>query len=294
MKNVCIKRRILSLLLSLFVVIGLAFGFSGIKKVKAVEDISYLEDFYKLTYHDGDLKLLFSADVLDYTNISKSDITTLQDQVKDTFKKVIKEVVQENYNYSTVSKRSVRKGHIVSLADAPYDQININLLIGILVGELKDVPTIEENFLYGEVYDKMIAYYIDNYLNKFMTANPTADEETALNEIKSSLLDAVQAKINVVYAMAGRPAPDATDKVQAIIDEVADTRGLGEKVTVELTDVTSMMDIITDAETITDVINELEVKDDVQEVITNASTEDIVEFLTTIDVETIVDVVNNT
>ena len=95
MKNVFNKRRILSLLLSLFVLIGLAFGFSATsKKVKAIEDISYLEDFYRLTYSDGDLKLLFSADVLDYTNISKSDITTLQNQVKDTFKKVIKETVQ--------------------------------------------------------------------------------------------------------------------------------------------------------------------------------------------------------
>ena len=75
MKNVFTKRRILSLLLSLFVLIGLAFGFSGSKKVKAIENVSYLEDFYQLTYNDGDLKLLFSADVLDYTNISKSSLT---------------------------------------------------------------------------------------------------------------------------------------------------------------------------------------------------------------------------
>ena len=55
-----------------------------------------------------------------------------------------------------------------------------------------------------------------------------------------------------------------------------------------------MMTIIEDSSVIVDVITELDVDADVQNVISNANAEDIVGFLTTVDVETIVDVVTNT
>ena len=103
MKNVFNKRRILTLILSLFILLGLAFGFSGNNKVKATSDVNYIEDFYKLSYTDGKLELLFSADIFDYDDINKSDLTTLKDRLIDTFKEVIKDSVKENYNYTNVS-----------------------------------------------------------------------------------------------------------------------------------------------------------------------------------------------
>ena len=298
MKNVFNKRRILTLLLSLFIMLGLAFALSGNNKVNATNDVSYLEDFYKLTYKDGNLELMFSADVLDYEHITKSDITTLKDRLIETFKEVIKDSVKENYNYTNVSRRGKTNGGFVKLgllfAPTPYDEIDISTLTNIvklqLIGKLENI----DNFLNGTMYDTMVNYYIDNYVTKFLNDHPTANANDALDEIEAQLYAATQFSINTTYDLLGIPAPDSYAKVKGLVDEVRATKAADEKIEVTLSDVTDMMTIIDDSSTIIDVITELDVDADVQTVINNANAEDIVDFLTTVDVETIVDVVTNT
>ena len=297
MKNVFNKRRILTLILSLFILLGLAFGLSGNNKVKATDDVSYLGDFYQLTYTDGKLKLLFSPDIFDYEQVSESDITSLRDHLIDTFKEVIKDSVKENYNYTDVSRRSKNSSQFTRLgfrlALTPYDEIDISTLTNIVQLQLTNVENID-NFLNGTMYDTMVNYYIDNYVTKFLNDHPTANADEALDEINDQLYAATQFSIDATYSLLGVPAPDSAAKVQSLVDAVRATKAASEKIEVTLSDVTDMMTIIEDSSVIIDVITELEVDADVQNVISNANAEDIVDFLTTVDVETIVDVVTNT
>ena len=298
MKNVFNKRRILTLILSLFILLGLAFGFSGNNKVKATNDVNYIEDFYKLSYTDGKLELLFSADIFDYDDINKSDLTTLKDRLIDTFKEVIKDSVKENYNYTNVSNKTKVSGKFTRLsfrlALTPYDEIDISTLTNIVKLQLTGNVENIDNFLNGTMYDTMVNYYVDNYVTKFLNDHPTANASDALDEIEDQLYAATQFAINTTYANLGVTAPDSAAKVASLIDTVRDAKAASEKIEVTLSDVTDMMTIIEDSSVIVDVITELDVDADVQNVISNANAEDIVGFLTTVDVETIVDVVTNT
>ena len=298
MKNVLNKRRILTLVLSLFIMLGLAFALSGSNKVEATNDVSYTEDFYKLSYTNGKLELLFSADVFDYDDINKSALTTLKDRLIDTFKEVIKDSVKENYNYTNVGRRGKTTEKFTRLgllfAPTPYDEINISTLTNVvkaqLIGNVENI----DNFLNGTMYDTMVNYYVDNYVTKFLNEHPTANANDALDEIEFQLYDAIQYSIDTTYANLGVAAPDSAAKVASLIDVVRATKAADEKIEVTLSDVTDMMTIIEDSSTIVDVITELDVDADVQNVINTATAEDIVDFLTTVDVETIVDVVTNT
>ena len=298
MKNVLNKRRILTLILSLFIMLGLAFALSGSNKVEATNDVSYTESFYKLSYTNGKLELLFSADIFEYDNINKSDLTTLKDRLIDTFKEVIKDSVKDNYNYTNVGRRGKTTEKFTRLgllfAPTPYDEINISTLTNVvkaqLIGNVENI----DNFLNGTMYDTMVNYYVDNYVTKFLNDHATANANDALDEIEFQLYDAIQYSIDTTYANLGVAAPDSAAKVAALIDVVRATKAADEKIEVTLSDVTDMMTIIEDSNTIVNVITELDVDADVQNVINNATAEDIVDFLTTVDVETIVDVVTNT
>ncbi|MBP5408203.1 MAG: hypothetical protein J6Y42_03605, partial [Bacilli bacterium] len=226
MKNVFNKRRILTLILSLFILLGLAFGLSGNNKVKATDDVSYLGDFYQLTYTDGKLKLLFSPDIFDYEQVSESDITSLRDHLIDTFKEVIKDSVKENYNYTDVSRKSKNNSQFTRLgfrlALTPYDEIDISTLTNIVQLQLTNVENID-NFLNGTMYDTMVNYYIDNYVTKFLNEHPTANADEALDEINDQLYAATQFSIDATYSLLGVPAPDSAAKVQSLIDAVRAT-----------------------------------------------------------------------
>ena len=297
MKNVFNGKRILTLILSLFIMLGLAFGFSLNNKVEANTEVNYVEDFYHLTYKDGKLELLFNADIFD-NDISKGDITTLRDRLTDLFKEIVKDSVKENYEYANVSRKSKTTSQFTKLGFritlSPYDEIDISTLTNIVILQLTGNVENIDSFLNGTMYDTMVNYYIDNYVTKFLNDHATANANDALDEIRDQLYTATQFAIDTTYANLGVPAPDSLAKVNALVDTVRATKAADEKIEVTLSDVTDMMTIIEDSSVIVDVITELEVDADVQNVINNANAEDIVDFLTTVDVETIVDVVTNT
>ena len=298
MKNVFNKRRILTLILSLFILLGLAFGFSSNNKVEASVNISYLEDFYQLTFVDNKLELLFSPDIFEYEQLTEDDITTLRDRFVDTLKEAIKDSVKDNYNYTDVSRKTKNTGGFKKLAFrltlTPYDEIDISTLTNVVKLQLMNNVENIDNFLNGTMYDTMVNYYIDNYVDKFVSEHDGTNANDALDEINDQLYAATQFAIDTTYANLGVPAPDSAAKVQSLIDAVKATKAVDEKIEVTLSDVTDMMTIIEDSNTIINVITELDVDDDVQTVINTATAEDIVDFLTTVDVETIVDVVTNT
>ena len=300
MSKVFNHKRILSLLLALLVMFSFIFAFSNSSKIKAGTEYTYLKDYYTLTYKDNKLTLLFSPEVRDYESVSKSDIADLKDQISDILYSLVKDNLKENYKYNTATKFAndglFRMGYnLRRLYDDQYNEVDVSLMNGILCSELRSVEAIQENFLNGTVYDTMISYYLDNYVTTYIASHPTAEHETILDIVEEQMLAAVQAQVNAVYnATYGVAGPDVSARVAELVATVRDAKDNGENIEITLSDVTDMMSIIDDSDTIVEVINTVDVSDHIQDVISNSTPEEITDFLTTVDVPTLVQVVEET
>ena len=89
------------------------------------------------------------------------------------------------------------------------------------------------------------------------------------------------------------PLVDVASKVENIVTQVQENKQNDTQINVSLGDVKDIINIVNDKQVIVDVINEIQVKDEISDIIVNSTPEEAVDFITNVEMDTIIEVYKN-
>lgn len=298
--------RTTKLVMAMILITAIAFviGFSGSKTGVSADDVQINKSYFSLSYANDELKLMLNADLATYQDFNKSDLDELKDALKDALMNVVKDDIDiKNLDTSnTGSMPRIRNGAFVGPKFAPPvpSGVDVSNLSAIMASQLGSVEAINENYLNGDSYDKIITYYVDKVVNNYINENPTEDYDTVANQVKNDLSTAITNAVEAKYEEAGASASvkaqavqAAQDKVAGLVQEVKELNDNSQHVEVSLGDI---VDIVNTIEVNTEVVNyikDMDVKDEVSGIIASSSNEEIKDFFTKVDSDTIVNVVRD-
>ena len=299
--------RTTKLVMAMILITAIAFvmGFSGAKTTVGADDVQITKSYFSLSYANDELKLMLNADLATYQDFTKSDLDDLKAALKDAMINIVKDDVDiKNLDTSnTGSMPRIRTGGYVGPKFAPPTipgGIDVSNLSAIMASQLGSVEEINENYLNGDSYDKIITYYVDKVVNNYINENPTEDYDTVANQVKNDLSTAITNAVEAKYEEAGaddavkaQAVQAAQDKVADLVQDVKDLNDNAQHVEVSLGDI---VDIVNTIEVNTEVVNyikDMDVKDEVSGIIANSTNEEIKDFFTKVDSDTIVNVVRD-
>ena len=175
----------------------------------------------------------------------------------------------------------------------------MSLIGSIIGGQLTDVDKVDEA-LSGNKYDVLIEYYVDRYVDAYVEANDGASVEDTLVEVQTQLTETIQKTVEEVYKDVDgedlseyAPLVDVASKVENIVTQVQENKQNDTQINVSLGDVKDIINIVNDKQVIVDVINEIQVKDEISDIIVNSTPEEAVDFITNVEMDTIIEVYKN-
>ena len=298
--------RTTKLVMAMILITAIAFvmGFSGAKTEVSADDVQITKSYFSLSYANNELKLMLNADLATYQDFTKSDLDELKDALKDALMNVVKDDIDiKNLDTSnTGSMPRIRNGAFVGPKFAPTIPagIDVSNLSAIMANQLGSVETINENYLNGDSYDKIITYYVDKVVNNYISENPTENYDDVVNQVKNDLSTAITNAVEAKYEEAGaddavkaQAVQAAQDKVADLVQDVKDLNENSEHVEVSLGDIVDIVNTIEVNSEVVDYIKDMNVKDEVSGIIANSSNEEIKDFFTKVDTDTIVEVVRD-
>ncbi len=285
------KHVVLLLLITL-----LSFGFIAVSSnnnslsVNAETNSPQFEkSYFSLDYSNNELTLLFSPNFNDYKEIQKSDLVEFKNLIVSKISDIFAEETKDVKNSRKNSSKKLYSGLL---------NVDISAIEGIAKNQLSNMEEIEVNFLDRGSYDTLIKFYVDRYSDEYVENNPSADVNDVLDSIATNLIEAVNEKVTEVYQNAGEedfaPTNDITSKIIELVDEVRSLKENGQSVKIGLNDVKDVMNIVSSSDDIVAVIKTIDVDQEINQIINEASGEEIVDFFTEVDIDKIIDVTKNT
>ena len=284
-------------LISVAMVFGLLFNVTSKDAIgaRADGDVSYVDahDVYRLSYSNDEIKLLLNANPSVYKNISKETATEL----KNSLVSVFKEVLNDDLDLDNLSQNSAGRKLPSRLPGAPA--VDTSALEAIIAGQLGSIEAIENAAAQSGTYDTLLSFYVDRYVANYVEENNVAEEDKAqvYQDVQDSIATALQNQVEAVYVAEGATPEevaaaqqDISDKVADVVADVKETNDAGDSVQINLSDVKEIANSIT-ADDIAAVIEDIDVKEEVKNIVTSSSAEELTDFLSTVDMESIVKVV---
>ena len=147
----------------------------------------------------------------------------------------------------------IRNGAFVGPKFAPNIPagIDVSNLSAIMANQLGSVEAINENYLNGDSYDKIITYYVDKVVNNYISENPTENYDDVVNQVKNDLSTAITNAVEAKYEEAGaddavkaQAVQAAQDKVADLVQDVKDLNENSEHVEVSLGDIVDIFNVV--------------------------------------------------
>ena len=284
--SIFFKSIILSVV-SLCMVFGIAFtGITESYRVNASSSSKvYSTNYYTLSYENNEVKLLLNADVSVYDNISKADLVELKDAIISVGYSAIFDDVDFGGLTSSLSAGST---------GIPGGSVDISNVENIIYGQLSDYESIDNALAEDGTYDLLLEYYVDRYVDAYVSNNPAASVDEVLDSIEEQLTETIQTAVDQVYAGQEEYKPtNISSKVNSIVTDVKDNKDAGTQIELSLGDVSEIINIVSDKDVVVDIINELDVTNEIEDIIVNSSAEETVDFLKTADIDTVINVFQN-
>jgi len=288
--------KFLNMILFSILSLSMAFGFVlnsiqlPTRKLDAATSTSskvYTTDYYTLSYSNNEVKLLLNSDLRVYQNFSKQDLKDLKDAIISVGYTAILDDIDFTTDQPSVKKRAV--------SPKIGENVDVSLIQDIIANQLINFETIDNALDINGTYDTLIEYYVDRYVDVFIEANPTSNVENVFAEVKEQLTISIQETVNHVYEQAGAldNAPNVSNKIHSLVQNVEDLKANDQKVEISLNDLTDIFKTIDNTTTIVEIVNDLQLATEVKDVIKNSESEEIVNFFVSVDTSTITNVFQN-
>ena len=271
---------------SLCMVFGIVFnGNAESYRVNASSSSKvYSTNYYTLSYENNEVKLLLNSDLSVYDNFSRNDVVALKDAIVSVgYSAIFDDVDFAKITGSLSSGSSTGTGLSIDVSNV--EQIIINQLV--------DFESIDNALAEDGTYDVLLEYYVDRYTEVYVANNPTSTVEEVLSSIETQLTTTIQDVVDNVYSAQPEYAPDVSDKISTIVSDVKENKETGNEISLSLSDVSEIINLVNDKDVVVDIVKELEVTDEIKDVVVNSSVEETVDFLKTADMDTIINVFEN-
>jgi len=272
------------------ILVGFVFGNGATVNADSTESKVYANDFYTIAYENNEFKLLLNADLTVYKNLKAEDLTAL----KDNLASVIYAAILDDLDFTELAAATT-----ATSSNPLFGDVDMSLIGSIIGGQLTDVDKVDEA-LSGNKYDVLIEYYVDRYVDAYVEANVGASVEDTLVEVQTQLTETIQKTVEEVYKDVDgedlseyAPLVDVASKVENIVTQVQENKQNDTQINVSLGDVKDIINIVNDKQVIVDVINEIQVKDEISDIIVNSTPEEAVDFITNVEMDTIIEVYKN-
>ena len=298
--------------LSLCMVFGIVFNVKGENTLRVNADTTskvYSTDYYTLSYADNEVKLLLSTSISEYKELSKEELNDLKNAIVSVGYSAILDDINFNLGDATASKLSNARKHYANEQYSSYTY-DISLVTDVIKAQLGGSSNTEAALdealgldpLTGEIagegtYDNLLEFYVNRYVEA-MTSNVADDardeeKENAYTEISEQLTKAIQDVIDSTEDYVIEPGTVAT-KVESII-----TNAKEEVVLEDLSAVTEVVTLIQNEKTaegksvIAEVIEQTNIAEEVKDIIVEAGSDEVVNFIDNLEASTIIDVVGS-
>ena len=262
----------------------------------------YSNDFYTLSYQNDEIKFLVNADIAVYQNFRPGHLVELKDQIASIGYSAILDDIDFSslIGGQTAQNKKRTSPLLLTQQQVSMAGIDISLIQNVIAGQLVDTDSIDNALDNNGKYDILMEYYVDRYVDAYVSSNAGATVEETLDEIKTQLSTTIQEQVIEVYKdIDGEdmskyaPIEEVESKVADIVSKVQENKDNNTQISVNLSDVKDIINIVDDKTVIVDIIKEIQVEDEIGEIIVNSSTDETVDFLTTVDMDTIIEVYKN-
>jgi len=303
-----LKRTKLVMAFILMIAIAFICGFGKITTtVKAEETNSaeYITRWYNVTYdsNSDSINVILSTDISSYGSITRADLSVFKNDIKDLVIRIVKDDIDLT-QYGSNNRNRVRLNKTILLGVTHEEYINSLAGADVDVSVLEDILK-DQNFTqdkldvnyFGGTYDKAIEYFVDRYVDAYMQANPTKDQDDVLTEVATKVKDYAETEIEKVYdALSIDPTlivNSSNDKIDELINNVKDAKTAGTPIEISVGDVKQIFNSIEDTSIITDYVKNIDVATEVSNILSNSAAAEITDFLTTVDTDKLVEVVKD-
>ena len=292
MKKVLMKsKHVILLLLITLVTIGLVGVTSNDNVVNAeTNNVTVDKSYFSLDYSNNELTLLFSPSLNAYANIQKGDLTEL--------KNAILSVANDIIFVKTNDAKGLQRPAIRKSASGVEGGVDVSLVSDIIKKQITDIEVVEADILDFGTYDTLLKFYVDRYTDEYIKNNPSTTADEVLDKIAEDITTAVNEKVNEVYEEQGlgeyAPTADVESKIQDLITEVKDLKKEDKSVEITLSDVSDMFNTIGYSEDVVNVIKTVDASKEINNVLVNATGDEITDFFTKVDIDQLIDVTKET
>ena len=298
--------------LSAIAVVGLGgvfFGttlssFKNQPVVAAVEDESKIYDF---SYSDNELKLLFNANLSVYKGLNKSVVKEMKNDLLSLAKQVLSDDIKLEVG-GEESSAPLKLTKVLKRNSKGTD-VDTTTLENLILTQLGDDPEAIEKFLRdsksGTPYDTLTQFYIDRFARNY-AATSGKNLEDIKSDIQENIIEAVQAKIDIIYAENEAAAAAAKAQAEANIKQSVEDSNEAKIEISEVSDVLTVIDSVVNKEgstvtvdaimnDFTDASGEVTVKEEIVQALTDPKQADyvdeVVDILSSVDSKVITKVI---
>ena len=293
MKKVLMKsKHVVLLLLIMLLTIGLVGVTSNDNVVNAeTNNVTVEKNYFSLDYSNNELTLLFSPSLNAYANIQKGDLTELKNAILSVANDII--FTKTNDTDQKLKNKAIRK-NVNNVGNA----VDVSLVSDIIKGQITDIEVVEADILEFGTYDTLLKFYVDRYTNEYVKNNPIADVNEVLDKIAEDITTSVNEKVNEIYEAEGlgeyAPTADVESKIQDLITEVKDLKAEDKSVEITLTDVSDVFNTIGYSDDVVNVIKTIDASTEINNVLVNATGDEITDFFTEVDIDQLIEVTKET
>ena len=283
-----LKGTVLSVM-SLCMVFGIVYNVKDGETLRVNADTTskvYSNEYYTLSYADGEVKFLLSTKVLDYEDLAHKLTEVELAELKDAIISVGYDVMLEGLDFATKFGSSLISRHSANIIDG--SQVDITTVTDVIIGQLSDEEAIANALASQGTYDTLLEFYVDRYVSAYEAAGGNGDEAYA--GISADLTSAIETAVDQagLTDVPGFTSTDISSKVDTLV-----TNAKENEISLNLDEVADVVNLLEDKSVVVDVIKELEIESEVKDIVVTATADQAVNFLTSVDMDTIIEVFNN-
>ena len=225
------------------VFLGTSFG--ALRNHPAEAIVENESSMYEFSYENNELKLLFNANLSAYKNLNKDTLVQIKNDLTEVAKSAVFDDIQLTGSGENTGPLSLSRVLRSNGGGAPTG-VDTSILEQLIASQLSSVEDID-NYLAksgdGGAYDVLTQLYVDRYAESY-AAKSGEDVDDVKADLKAAVVDAVQDKIETVYAAEGLDASEAKAQAAQNIEQSVDN---SDGVTVDIAQVSDVLVIIDSA-----------------------------------------------
>lgn len=300
-------------ILSLCMAFGVIFNVKDGNALRVNADTTskvYSTDYYTISYADNELKILLSTSLSEYQDFSKDELNDLKNAIVSVGYSAILDDINFDLDDATASGLKNSRRHYASEQASEGYTYDISLITNVIKSQLSGSSNTEAALddalgldpITGEIagagtYDNLLEFYVNRYVetktSEVEESSKEQEKEVAYAEISEQLTKAIQ---EVVDSTENYVIEDGTvaSKVESIINNAKE-----EVVLEDLGAVTEVVNLIQNEKTeegksvIVEVIEQTQISNEVKDIIVEAKSDDVVNFIENLEASTIIDVVGS-